>query len=133
MSNVRILIADDHELIRRGLVSALADMRTQLSRLGVGTAAPGVWIAPGHLAGEVSDMLRRLRLDGYAQLFRGEHLAAGGLPSAVRAWWDLDGLRDLYAAFLDRHRPLRARWSRRRRAYRLPLLSRRRPRHGLCP
>jgi phenylacetic acid degradation operon negative regulatory protein len=89
-------------------------LRTQLSRLGFGTAAPGVWIAPGHLAGEVSDMLRRLRLDGYAQLFRGEHLAAGGLPSAVRAWWDLDGLRDLYAAFLDRHRPLRARWSRRR-------------------
>jgi len=25
MSNVRILIADDHELIRRGLVSALSD------------------------------------------------------------------------------------------------------------
>ena len=25
MSNIRILIADDHELIRRGLVSALSD------------------------------------------------------------------------------------------------------------
>jgi phenylacetic acid degradation operon negative regulatory protein len=89
-------------------------LRSQLSRLGFGIAAPGVWIAPGHLAGEVTDVLRRRGLDGYVQLFRGEHLAAGGLPDAVRGWWDLEGLRDLYAAFLDRHRPVRARWSRRR-------------------
>ncbi|GAA1327245.1 PaaX family transcriptional regulator [Pseudonocardia xinjiangensis] len=89
-------------------------LRSQLHRLGFGTAAPGVWIAPGHLADEVIDVLRRLGLDGYVQVFRGEHLAFEALSATVGEWWDLDGLRDLYAAFLDRHRPVRARWSRRR-------------------
>ncbi|WP_433284973.1 PaaX family transcriptional regulator [Pseudonocardia sp. CA-142604] len=89
-------------------------LRSQLARLGFGTAAPGVWIAPGHLADEVIDVLRRLGLDGYVQLFRGEHLAFGDLPATVREWWDLDGLCDLYAAFLERHGPVRERWSQRR-------------------
>ena len=89
-------------------------LRSQLARLGFGTAAPGVWIAPGHLADEVIDVLRRLGLDGYVQLFRGEHLAFGDLSATVREWWDLDGLCDLYAAFLERHGPVQERWLRRR-------------------
>jgi Phenylacetic acid-responsive transcriptional repressor len=88
-------------------------LRTQLARLGLGTVAPGVWVAPGHLAGELADVLRRSELDSYVQLFRGEHLPLHP-PAAVRTWWDLDGVQDLYAEFLDRHRPVRAAWSRRR-------------------
>jgi phenylacetic acid degradation operon negative regulatory protein len=90
-------------------------LRSGLARLGFGTAAPGVWIAPGHLADEAMDVLRRLGLDGYVQLFRGDHLAFGDLPARVREWWDLDALRGRYAAFLERHGPVRARWARRRR------------------
>jgi phenylacetic acid degradation operon negative regulatory protein len=74
-----------------------------------------VWIAPGHLADESVDVLRRVGLDGYVQLFRGDHLAFGDLSARVREWWDLDALRERYAAFLDRHGPVRARWARRRR------------------
>jgi phenylacetic acid degradation operon negative regulatory protein len=90
-------------------------LRSRLARLGFGTAAPGVWIAPGHLADESMDVLCRLGLDGYVQLFRGDHLAFGNLTERVREWWDLDALRERYAAFLDRHGPVRARWARRRR------------------
>jgi phenylacetic acid degradation operon negative regulatory protein len=90
-------------------------LRSRLARLGFGTAAPGVWIAPGHLADEVVDVLGRLGLDGYVQLFRGDHLAFGDLSARVREWWDLDALRERYGAFLDRHGPVRARWARRRR------------------
>ncbi len=89
-------------------------LRTQLARLGFGTVAPGVWVAPGHLAGELEEVLRRLGLEGYVELFRGEHLPFGDPAADVRAWWDLDGLRLLYAQFLDRHGPVRARWARRR-------------------
>lgn len=89
-------------------------LRTRLAELGFGTVAPGVWVAPGHLADETTAVLRRLGLEAYVALFRGEHLAFGDPAACVRSWWDLDGLRDLYAEFLDRHGPVRARWSRRR-------------------
>jgi phenylacetic acid degradation operon negative regulatory protein len=89
-------------------------LRARLAQLGFGTAAPGVWVAPGHLAGEAEEALRRLGLDGYVQLFRGEHLAFGDLAGHVRQWWDLEALRARYAAFLDLHGPVRARWARRR-------------------
>jgi phenylacetic acid degradation operon negative regulatory protein len=89
-------------------------LRSRLARLGFGTVAPGVWIAPGHVAGEAADALGRLGLDGYVQLFRGHHL--GDRPARVREWWDLDALCSRYAAFLDRHGPVRASWARRRRA-----------------
>src|SRR5690348_13165670 len=48
-------------------------LRSQLARLGFGTAAPGVWIAPAHLHDATVGALRRLGLDGYADLFRAEH------------------------------------------------------------
>jgi phenylacetic acid degradation operon negative regulatory protein len=81
-------------------------LRSQLTKLGFGTAAPGVWIAPAHLHGATADMLRRLRLDAYADLFRGDHLAFGDLAAKVRRWWDLDELERHYREFLDAHAPV---------------------------
>jgi phenylacetic acid degradation operon negative regulatory protein len=86
-------------------------LRSQLSRLGFGTAAPGAWVAPGHLAADAVEVLRRLRLDGYVELFRGEHLAFGDLRRNVDRWWDLDGLRARYSEFLERWGPTRDRWA----------------------
>jgi phenylacetic acid degradation operon negative regulatory protein len=80
-------------------------LRSRLTRLGFGTAAPGVWIAPAHLHDATADMLRRLALDSYADLFRGDHLAFGDLAAKVRGWWDLDELERHYREFLDAHTP----------------------------
>jgi phenylacetic acid degradation operon negative regulatory protein len=85
-------------------------LRSHLSRLGFGTAAPGVWIAPAHLHEATADMLRRLGLDGYADLFRADHIAFGDVAGKVRQWWDLDQLDRLYSQFLDTHGPLLRRW-----------------------
>jgi phenylacetic acid degradation operon negative regulatory protein len=85
-------------------------LRSQLARLGFGTAAPGVWIAPAHLHDATAEMLRRLGLDPYADLFRADHLAFGDLAGKVRRWWDLDQLEHLYGQFLDTHGPLLRRW-----------------------
>src|SRR5262249_57087173 len=63
-------------------------LRSQLAQLGFGTAAPGVWIAPAHLHDATADMLRRLGLDTYADLFRADHVAFGDLAGKVRQWWD---------------------------------------------
>jgi phenylacetic acid degradation operon negative regulatory protein len=86
-------------------------LRSQLARLGFGTAAPGVWIAPAHLHEATVGTLRRLGLDGYADLFRADHIAFGDLATKVRQWWDLDQLEKLYGQFLDAHGPLLRRWS----------------------
>jgi phenylacetic acid degradation operon negative regulatory protein len=85
-------------------------LRSQLARLGFGTAAPGVWIAPAHLHDATVGALRRLGLDGYADLFRADHIAFGDLATKVRQWWDLDELERLYGQFLDANGPLLRRW-----------------------
>ena len=81
-------------------------LRTSLTRLGFGTAAPGVWVAPGNLAAETRRTLERRGLAGYVDIFAGGYLAFGDLRAKVREWWDLDELTNLYADFLRRHRPL---------------------------
>lgn len=80
-------------------------LRTSLTQLGFGTAAPGVWVAPGNLATETRRTLARRGLAEYVDIFTGQHFAFGDLRSKVRTWWDLDELADLYADFLRRHRP----------------------------
>jgi phenylacetic acid degradation operon negative regulatory protein len=84
-------------------------LRSQLTRLGFGTVAPGVWVAPGHLADEAAEVLGRRGLAGYVELFRGAHLALREARDNVGRWWDLDQLHTRYAEFLDRHEPVRER------------------------
>ena len=84
-------------------------LRTSLTRLGFGTAAPGVWVAPASVAAETRHTLELRRLAEYVDLFAGEHLAFGDLRSKVREWWDLSELAALYAHFLHRYRPVRDR------------------------
>lgn len=81
-------------------------LRSTLTRLGFGTAAPGVWVAPGNLAHETRETLARRGMSGYVDMFQAEHLGFGDLRSKVRSWWDLDELAELYADFLRRYRPL---------------------------
>ncbi|MFD3454474.1 PaaX family transcriptional regulator C-terminal domain-containing protein [Streptomyces sp. NPDC058691] len=89
-------------------------LRSRLARLGFGTAAPGVWIAPARLYDEAGHTLRRLGLDTYVDLFTGTHLGFEPTAAAVRRWWDLDGIAKLHLAFLDAHEPVLRRWTARR-------------------
>ncbi|MBW8739133.1 MAG: PaaX family transcriptional regulator [Streptomyces turgidiscabies] len=91
-------------------------LRSQLNRLGFGTAASGVWIAPARLRDTTTELLRHLELDGYADLFHADHVAFGNLEDKVRQWWDLGSLEKLYSAFASEHEPTLRRWRRRRAA-----------------
>jgi phenylacetic acid degradation operon negative regulatory protein len=93
-------------------------LRSQLSRLGFGTAAPGVWIAPAYLHEATAEMLARLGLSGYADLFRADHLAFGDLAAKVRQWWDLDRTERLARDFVAAYEPVLRGWSGRRAASR---------------
>ncbi|HZR54948.1 MAG TPA: PaaX family transcriptional regulator C-terminal domain-containing protein [Streptosporangiaceae bacterium] len=88
-------------------------LRSELTRLGFGMAAPGVWIVPAHRDDTTADMLRRLGLDAYADLFHANHFAFGELAQKVRRWWDLDELERQYQQFLRSHEPALKRWRRR--------------------
>jgi phenylacetic acid degradation operon negative regulatory protein len=93
-------------------------LRSQLGRLGFGTAAPGVWIAPAYLREATAEMLGRLGLSGYADLFHADHLAFGDLPTKVRQWWDLDRTERLASDFVAAYEPVLLGWAARRAASR---------------
>ncbi|MEU0601661.1 PaaX family transcriptional regulator C-terminal domain-containing protein [Streptomyces sp. NPDC006393] len=88
-------------------------LRSRLAGLGFGTAAPGVWIAPARLYEETRHTLRRLRLDAYVDLFRGEHLGFAPTTAAVGRWWDLAAIAKQHEAFLGRHAQVLHSWERR--------------------
>ena len=76
-------------------------LRSRLSWLGFGSVSAGVWIAPAGLADRARTQLAGAGLGEYVTWFTGQHLDR---PD-VAAWWDLDGLRSLYSAFLARWGP----------------------------
>ncbi|MBV2355234.1 PaaX family transcriptional regulator [Streptomyces sp. J2-1] len=88
-------------------------LRSRLSALGFGTAAPGVWIAPARLYEEARHTLCRLKLDAYVDFFRGEHLGFAATAEAVARWWDLAAVAREHEDFLAAHAPVLEAWERR--------------------
>ena len=82
------------------------ELRSLLTRLGFGTAAPGVWIAPGTAYDETLAALDRAELTSYTELFRGAYLGAGPAEVRVGEWWDLPAIAGLYQEFVADHRAL---------------------------
>ena len=74
-------------------------LRSRLTRLGFGSTAPGVWIAPAHLTEEARHTLERLGLSEYVDLFRAEYLAYSDVRTAAARWWDLGAVQSGYAEF----------------------------------
>jgi phenylacetic acid degradation operon negative regulatory protein len=88
-------------------------LRSRLGRLGFGTVAPGVWIAPDRFRDETLHTLRRLGLDPYVDLFHGEHAGFTATAEAVARWWDLDALAALHEEFLRVWEPVLRSWHQR--------------------
>jgi phenylacetic acid degradation operon negative regulatory protein len=79
------------------------ELRTSLTRLGFGTVAAGVWVAPGHLSSPVREALSRRGLSAYVDIFTGRHLAFGDLNEKVHQWWNLSELAALYDDFVKQY------------------------------
>jgi phenylacetic acid degradation operon negative regulatory protein len=82
------------------------ELRSLLTRLGFGTAAPGVWIAPGTAYDETLAALDRAGLTSYTELFRGAYLGSGPAEVRVGEWWDLPAIAKLYDEFVADHQSL---------------------------
>ncbi|MER7844444.1 PaaX family transcriptional regulator C-terminal domain-containing protein [Kitasatospora sp. NPDC096077] len=82
-------------------------LRSRLSWLGFGNAAPGVWLAPARLLPDARRLLERLDLSAYVHLFlSAEYAGFAELRTAVAGWWDLPAIEAQYAAFTDDWGPL---------------------------
>jgi phenylacetic acid degradation operon negative regulatory protein len=79
-------------------------LRSQLTWLGCGSVAPGVWIGPGHLLEETREVLTEVGLERYTTLFcTTTPQVHGDLRDAVRQWWDLEALSERYTSFISGH------------------------------
>jgi phenylacetic acid degradation operon negative regulatory protein len=78
-------------------------LRATLSRLGFGTAAPGLWVAPAHLHDEAARTLARLGLQSYVDLFCARYSAFGSLRDRIGQWWDLPAIDAECADFVQRY------------------------------
>jgi len=78
-------------------------LRSRLAGLGFGTVAAGVWIAPAHVYDEARETVERYTLQSYVDIFRADHLAFAEAADRVGDWWNLDRLRQLHRAFLNRY------------------------------
>ncbi|MCD2185765.1 PaaX family transcriptional regulator [Actinomycetospora soli] len=77
-------------------------LRTTLTRLGLGTIGPGTWVAPGHLDDAVLGALDRAGLRQFTDVFRATHLSGTSARETIAAWWDLEALEGTYADYLQR-------------------------------
>lgn len=77
-------------------------LRTRLSRAGLGSPSPGVWIST-HTE-RVDEVRRELGeagvLDG-AQIFVADYHGGGDLASMISRAWDLDAIEQSYREFID--------------------------------
>jgi phenylacetic acid degradation operon negative regulatory protein len=90
-------------------------LRSRLTWLGFGNVAPGVWIAPVQLAEETHDVLGRLGLTRYVDLFTARAMNAVNLAGDVARWWNLERISAAYADYAREWRSIALAWQRRRR------------------
>jgi phenylacetic acid degradation operon negative regulatory protein len=86
-------------------------IRSRLAWLGFGAVAPGVFIAPHRLLAEARELVEKLGLGEYARLFEVKSQGIAASRRLVRDCWDIDGLRSMYRAFIDKWQPAVDRWA----------------------
>lgn len=84
--------------LRRGL-------RQRLLWLGFGSLNQATWISPRDLRVEVEQVVNKLRVRPYVELFTAEHLGFASDEDIVARCWNLKQLDDYYTAFITRYDP----------------------------
>ncbi len=96
---------------RRPLRDAL---REELRRLGYGNLTSALWISPYDLSKELEELLEKLKVQEYVEVFEAEYRGEGR-ELAAKAW-DIAGLEKQYRVFLDKYAPALAEHQRKLKA-----------------
>lgn len=86
-------------------------LRARLGWLNFGMVTNALWMAPRRRLGELERSVRELGLEEHVTVVVGRHEGFEPLDALVRRCWDLDGLRDLYRAYLAEADALARRWA----------------------
>jgi phenylacetic acid degradation operon negative regulatory protein len=76
-------------------------LRTELTRLGFGSMAPGVWIAPSGVRESAKRRLADRGLAEYVEFFTGDYEPEEDMRARVAQWWDLDALQVQISEFMQ--------------------------------
>jgi phenylacetic acid degradation operon negative regulatory protein len=85
-------------------------LRTELTRLGFGSMAAGVWIAPSGVREGAQRRLAARGLAEYVEFFTGAYSAEGDMRAKVAQWWDLEALGAQISDFMDHYQDALAQW-----------------------
>jgi phenylacetic acid degradation operon negative regulatory protein len=86
-------------------------LRSELSGLGFGSVASGVWIAPARVLGQARARLTQRGLIQFVDLFRSDYVFDGPMRPKVSEWWDLKELDEQFAEFLSLYEGAEEQWS----------------------
>lgn len=75
-------------------------IRAGLARMGFGTVAPGLCIAPVRLQIEALNYMHEHNLSEYVEFFTSQPVGPGDLRRKVAQWWDLNAVETEYRAFV---------------------------------
>src|SRR4030043_329813 len=80
-------------------------LRLELGWMGYGALGEATWISPYDLTREVKDLLQRLNIEEYANIFSAQHQGSTDPREIVSRCWDLGKIHQMYADFLTEYRP----------------------------
>ncbi|WP_426989280.1 PaaX family transcriptional regulator [Pseudarthrobacter sp. Y6] len=86
-------------------------LRTELSGLGFGSVASGVWIAPATVLDQARKRLETRGFSQFVDFFRGDYLLDGPMRPKVAHWWDLTALDEQFGDFLSLYGGAVQQWS----------------------
>ena len=86
-------------------------LRTELSGLGFGSVASGVWIAPATVLDQAKKRLEAKGLSQFVDFFRGDYLIDGLIRPKVAQWWDLTALDEQFGEFLSLYGDAVGQWT----------------------
>ncbi|OGO24764.1 MAG: hypothetical protein A2144_10045 [Chloroflexi bacterium RBG_16_50_9] len=80
-------------------------LRIELGWMGYGPLGEATWISPYDLTREVENLLRKLKVEKYVNIFNARHQGNTDPREIVSHCWDLDKIHQKYADFLTENRP----------------------------
>lgn len=86
-------------------------LRARLGWLNFGMVTNALWMAPRRRLADLDHGVRELGLEEHVTVVVGQHEGFEPLADLVRRCWDLDGLRELYRAYLTEAEAVRQRWA----------------------
>ncbi len=86
-------------------------LRSELSALGFGSVASGVWIAPARKLEQAKERLTASGLIQFVDLFRSDYVFDGPMRPKISEWWDLKELDEQFTEFLEVYEGAEQQWS----------------------